>query len=819
MPAPAKCPRCGAIRDSPAWARSGCPRCELGAGLESTPDVGEMQADPDPRDSDAGSLHGKETSTRPLSWSARTPEMIGPYRIVREIGHGGMGIVFEAEQQSPRRAVAIKVVRGDRYVDDEMIRMFRREAQTLARLKHPSIAAIYESGRTDDGQHYFAMELVRGDTLSDYLGRRPDRMSPEEASSRLALFRRICSAVSYAHQRGVIHRDLKPLNILVVRDPAAKAISGSSLDSPEIKILDFGLARITESDLAASTLITEMGKIKGTLPYMSPEQVRGNSDEIDLRTDVYSLGVILYEMLAHRHPIDLEGLSLPDAIQVIQNRDPIPLGRSWSGTRSLDRDLETIVLKALEKEPHRRYQSVSSLREDVERYLADQPILARPPSAAYQLRKLVARHKLPFGFAATVAVLLLAFAITMAIQARRITRERDRALAAESVARAEAVTALEVTDFLVDLFEVGADERLPGQAVTLTEFLERGMAKIRLELEDQPEVRARMLDTLGRVHGEVRKFDLARELIEEGLGLRREHLGPEHLDVGESLHNLGRLHLQQGRAEEAAASFEEALRIREANLGPDHLDVARTAANLASTYQRLKRFEEAEALFARSIAIKEAIPGLDPVDLAKTLNSLGTLYRGTDRFDEAERLYKRVISIREDALGPDDDSLAGALNNLAILYHRQNRLMEAKPLYERALPIMEHAYGKDHPRVLGFRGNMAILHNGLGEYAAAEALFKECLASQERHSGVGAPETARWMVSLVAVLEAQERYGEAATMLERWLAVREAELGANSADYGGVLGSAAATMRELGREEEAGELERRARLILEGLGE
>ncbi len=316
------------------------------------------------------------------------PKQIGPYQVIRRLGEGGMGVVYEARQHKPDRLVALKVVRGGRHVDEYRIRLFEREAQALARLRHNGIAGIYEAGRDEDGQPYFAMELVDGIPLTKYA--RNNLLSRRE---RLTIFQKVCDAVTHAHLRGVIHRDLKPSNILVDA-------------SGEPKILDFGLARITDPEGTSQTETLQGGRIMGTLPYMSPEEARGDRDALDVRSDVYSLGVVFYELMTDALPYDVQRTSLPNAVRIICEQAPKPPA---SLDRSLGGDIDTITMKALDKTPTRRYQSIADFNEDIERYVTNKPIRARRPNPIYQARKFVARHPYSSLFSlALIAVVLSA---------------------------------------------------------------------------------------------------------------------------------------------------------------------------------------------------------------------------------------------------------------------------------------------------------------------------------------------------------------------------------------------------------------------------
>jgi len=404
---------------------------ELWSGLDrNAPEVTEHVAQCERCRARAAEFHAGIAAVEQASSPPEPPlpQQIGPYVVRRRLGQGGMGIVYEAEQQTPKRSVAIKVVRGGELEDEYRVRLFQREAQTLGRLKHPAIASIYEAGRTEEGQHFFAMELVPGIPLTSFA--RDHELTTRD---RLELFGKVCTAINYAHQRGVIHRDLKPTNILVNAEG-------------DPKILDFGLARITDPDVPLMSTMHDVGRLMGTLPYMSPEEARGDTDSVDVRSDVYALGVILYELLTRQLPFAVRRSAIPDAIRTISEDPP---KRPRTIDRSLRGELETIVLKALEKNPDRRYQTAAMLAEDLERYLTNQPILARRASALYQLRKFVVRHHLSVGFAVASVIVVSAGRVWVDRTMTRGESEMRLALL-DKYELAEAITQAQLAELLRD---------------------------------------------------------------------------------------------------------------------------------------------------------------------------------------------------------------------------------------------------------------------------------------------------------------------------------------------------------------------------------
>jgi serine/threonine protein kinase len=699
------------------------------------------------------------TPTEPASSRRSDDRFIGDFRLVRMLGEGGMGVVYEAEQQHPRRPVALKVIRGGQHVGPDTLKLFQREAQTMARLRHPGIATLYETGITDDGLHFFAMELVRGPTLSAWIRQRPaGPLVPEEIRLRLSVFKKICDAVAYAHQKGVIHRDLKPGNVLIPKETAGSSFQDAV---PDVKVLDFGLARITDSDMQASTYVTEMGKVRGTLPYMSPEQVRGNPDEIDFRTDVYSLGVLLYEMITGRLPYDVSKAQLHDAVRIICEEAPKSITASFSGTKQLHVDVSTIAGKCMEKDPARRYQSVSALSEDVARYLSDQPILARPPSASYQLRKLVARHKGPFAFAATVFLLVAALAVTSTVQAVRVSRERDRA-------NQEAETAKQVSHFLEGLFKVADPSEARGSTITAREILDQGAERIDRELKEQPVVRARLLGVIGAVYGSLGLGEQARPLLQQAADNARAIYGPDSLEYADALGattfagNAGMGAVDRPEFVEIRA---RAHAIRLHHMQPDDPRMAFSYATLGDA-QVVAGVPGGEENLQRALElVRHTDPPDDQVHLW-ILNDLAVYEVGRAEYRKAVDLFREALRIRERIYpeGHGDRNLG--LNNLGYTLLLAGERTEARHYIEAAVAANERTYGRDHFQVGLSLHSLGELERQEGHLDRARPLLQRALEIFE-HLNSEHPDLPDVLLSLARVDEAEGHLEEAVERLAR----------------------------------------------------
>jgi eukaryotic-like serine/threonine-protein kinase len=683
--------------------------------------------------------------------SESAPERVGDYHIVRKLGEGGMGEVYEAEQERPvHRRVALKLIKWG-MVTKEVVARFESERQALALMSHPNIAKVFGAGSTERGRPYFAMEYVGGVSISAYCD--SHRLN---TADRLRLFIQVCHGVQHAHQKGVIHRDLKPSNVLVIVEDG----------EPRPKIIDFGVAKATEQRLTERTILTELGQWIGTPEYMSPEQAEMTGLDIDTRSDVYSLGVLLYELLVGTQPFDateLREAGFDEMRRRIREQEPArpstkvsTMGddsqtAAWNRhtsvpalTRDLRGDLDWITLKALEKDRSRRYGSCAELAADIERHLRNEPVLARPPSALYSVGKFVRRHKL--GVTASGAV-LGAILIGLALAGISLIRARR----AEVAAGEEAAAAKQVSDFLVGMFGELDPWSVSTPATSVREILDRGAGRIDVELAGQPLVQAQLMDTIGQAYLNLGLYREARPLLEKALSIRQEHLGNEHLDVASSHRSLGWLFFWTEDLESAVLHYERALEIREKILGPEHGEVARTLNELADLMFRTGNHERAWALTRRAQAILERTEGPEHYTVGDSIYIQAKLSHAAGEWEKAQSLYERSLRIRSGSLPWDHSVVGWVLFDLGRLHFDLGHDEEARRYFEQALEIQERALGAEHPAVAAPLESIGFLEYRAGHHARARELYERALAINHRAYGDGHPRLARSLYNLACL--------------------------------------------------------------------
>ncbi len=681
-------------------------------------------------------------------------QRIGVYQVVQEIGRGGMGSVYLAERADEEfeRRVALKVIR--RGMDtDEIVRRFRSERQILAHLDHENVAKLLDGGTTEDGRPYFVMEHVEGQPIDEYCEARklPIRR-------RLELFQQVCAAVHFAHQNLIVHRDLKPGNILVT--PAGVP-----------KLLDFGIAKLLEPEPSS---VTRIDLRPMTPEYASPEQVRGEA--ITTASDVYSLGVLLYGLLAGRLPYRASARDQQSLIKAICEEnpprpssiigrvkeakklegsaaEPAPEPRSPAGDgearalrRQLTGDLDNIVLKAMSKEPQRRYASVDQLSNDIGRHLQGLPVVARKDTLGYRTAKFVGRHKVGVGLAAVFLLLVVGFSITVTLLLRQAIRERTRAESEK--ARAESVA-----DFLEELFSTSNPSRSRGEEITVREVLEEGAKKIDESLKDQPGLRADLKETMGRVFRRLGLFPRSKDLLEDALVLHRQTLGNTDPRVAENLINLANVLRNLGKYDAAESKIREALDIQRQHGKTETLDYAAGLTNLGSLLERKGQFSKAEALYQEALAIKRRLPETSEADIANSLNRFGQLYYTQGDYTTAERYYRDALRTRKKlAKGLPDPEVASSFNDLAGLLDARGDLPGAEALYREALAMRRKLYKGRNIYVARSLNNLAFVLQREGRAAAAEPLYREAVLITEEALGKDHFDTGVLLRNLASVL-------------------------------------------------------------------
>jgi serine/threonine protein kinase len=758
-----------------------------------------------PRNSSAGgesTVDGRESSAA----AARAEERIciGPYVLIRKLGEGGMGQVWLAEQTVPvKRQVALKLIKGELY-DSAVIQRFESERQSLAVMNHPAIAKVFDAGSTKDGQPYFVMEYVDGPPITRYCDN--ERVKIRE---RLELFINVCEGVQHAHQKAVIHRDLKPSNILVTE------VDGKATP----RIIDFGIAKAISSQPGAEqTQFTEMGVLVGTRGFMSPEQADPNVLDVDTRTDVYSLGVVLYVLLTGMLPFDSEGgkkKPIDEVLRQLREEDPpspstkisteketatAAAERRGTGTKQLAKllrgDLDWITMKAVEKDRAQRYSTPSELAADVERYLENRPVVARPASKAYRLNKYVQRHRLGVTVAAGAAALLVAFAITEAVQLRRTTRERDRAN--------------RITDFMTGMFKVSDPSEARGNSITAREVLDKASKDIDIGLRSDPQLQAQMMFIMSTVYENLGLYSRSESLADRAADIRLHVLGPNHPDTLEAQNALAWEFFRERRYPQSAALLRQTLEKSRRALGPENPTTLATMERLGLALSVQHQYQEGESLERQALELQQQSAGPENPSTVQAMDDLAHVLIDEDRLPEAESLFRKTLDIHSRQLGPEHPQTLSSKHNLTLILSQEGHFAQAEKFGREELETKRRILGPEHPDTLATMHTLGITLANEGHSPEAQALYRQALEAYRRVRGPEDPDTLAVMQSLGTSLGNTGHLAEAEQLDREALAGSRRALGPEHPVTADLLNNLADTLSDEKHYDEAETLNQQA---------
>jgi serine/threonine-protein kinase len=704
--------------------------------------------------------------------------LVGPYRLVRELGRGGMGAVWLAERADGQyeQRVALKLIKSG--LDSlEIHHRFLAERQILARLSHPNVARLFDGGVTPGGQPYLVMEYVDGTAITAHC--EANRL---EIESRLRLFERICDAVRYAHASLVVHRDLKPSNIMVTADGT-------------VKLLDFGIAKLLDQEAADPSAPTTAGHWAMTPEYAAPEQVRGES--VTTATDIYALGAVLYELLTGRRAQRLERRTADELVRVICESTPEPpsVAAAPHGLRRrLAGDLDTIILKAMQKDPARRYATVDALLDDIQRHRAGLPVRARPDTVAYRVGKFVRRNRLAVGSALGLMLTLLAGLAGTTWQAR--------------VAAREAMKAGAVRDFVVGLFRKADPQEARGRDLTVRELLQRGTVGLDTALVSQPAMRSELLHVLGQIHAELGLFDRADTLLGRALTLSRSLYGPESPEVAAQLVTLGHSQREAGDWARAESTLATALELRRRQFGPDDSLVSSTTFELAAALTLQGEFARAESLQRAALASDLKRYGGDHLQIASDLEHLGVLLTRAGKPIEGDSVLRRAVAIQERLLGPDHPETVNGLGSWLGALLAAGKLAEAETVAQRALSATRRIYQPPHYRVAYALHSLGLVNLTMRRGGVAEPFLSEALEMSRATLGAENPATIAMAADLASARHQAGHLPEAEAAMREAMVLWQETLGERHLWTLTARNNLAAILQDLGKAEEAERIHR-----------